>query len=160
VKFEPVLRALNDANVEYIVVGGLAANYLGVARITFDLDIVYNRSRENLERLVGALAPLHPSLRGAPPGLPFRFDAETLRHGLNFTFTTDLGPVDLLGEMSGVGGYEAALRRSIDAVMFDLPVRVIGLDGLIEAKRAAGRPKDFEAIAELEIIREEREKSG
>jgi hypothetical protein len=157
VKIEAVLRALNDANAEYVVVGGVAANYHGVARITFDIDLVYARSVENLARVVAAIAPLNPVLRGAPPGLPFRFDVETLRHGLNFTLTTDVGPVDLLGEMTGVGGYEAAAARSVDGLAFGFPIRILDLDALIQAKRAAGRPKDFEAIAELEIIRDERE---
>ncbi|PYO55521.1 MAG: hypothetical protein DMD83_19215, partial [Candidatus Rokuibacteriota bacterium] len=75
--FRGLLRALSDAGVECILVGGVAATAHGSSRLTLDLDLVYRRSPENIERLVAALAPLHPYLRGAPPGLPFRWDART-----------------------------------------------------------------------------------
>ncbi|HEX7708178.1 MAG TPA: hypothetical protein VF701_17080 [Thermoanaerobaculia bacterium] len=155
-KFEEILRALRDSNVDFIIVGGVAARIHGAARLTDDLDVVYGRSRENIERLARALAPFHPYLRGAPPGLPFRFDPSTIRGGLNFTLVTDAGPLDCLGEISGVGGYEAIASRSEPVEVFGVACRVIDLDALILAKRAAGRPKDFEALAELEAIREEK----
>jgi hypothetical protein len=125
-----------------------------------DLDVVYARSDANLRRLSSALAPLEPYLRGAPPGLPFRFDLETVRRGLNFTLRTTRGDLDLLGEVAGGGGYEALLPYSREIEMFGLRCRCLDLDKLIEVKRAAGRPKDLEAIAELEAIREERRKRG
>jgi hypothetical protein len=109
---------------------------------------------------VRALAPLSPYLRGAPPGLPFRWDEGTLRRGLNFALTTSRGDIDLLGELAGGGGYEDLLPHTVDVVVFGMPLRCLGLDKLIEVKRAAGRPKDLEALAELEAIREERTKLG
>src|SRR5262249_3425985 len=120
--------------------------------------IVYRRSKENIRRLVAALTPLRPYLRGAPPGLPFRFDIETVRAGLNFTLTTAAGPLDLLGEIAGGFTYEVLRKRSSFAELFGIRCRVIDIDALIEAKIAAGRPKDLEVIAELEVIREERDK--
>ena len=96
--FEGLLRALADGRVDFILVGGVAARAHGSARLTQDLDVVYARSAENIERLALALAPLAPYLRGAPPGLPFRIDAPTIRRGLNFTLTTALGDLDLLGD--------------------------------------------------------------
>jgi hypothetical protein len=105
-RFSDLLRALSEAQVEFILIGGVAAAAHGSPRATQDIDIVYARSRENLRRVAKALAPLSPSLRGAPPGLPFRLDVPTRRRP---EFRT---------------------------------------------KRAAGRPKDFEAIAELEILRD------
>lgn len=89
--FEKLLRALADAGVDYIIVGGFAGTLHGSSIPTRDLDIVYDRSEANIERLVAALAPYSPCLRGAPEGLPFRWDADTVRRGLNFTLTTDLG---------------------------------------------------------------------
>lgn len=77
--FAALLRALASAGVEYILVGGAAATAHGAARLTLDLDVVYRRSDDNLERLARALAPYQPYLRGAPPGLPFVWDAATLR---------------------------------------------------------------------------------
>jgi predicted nucleotidyltransferase len=151
-----VFPTLNDAKVEYILVGGAAATAYGAARLTQDIDLVYRRSRDNVARLAAALAPFHPYLRGAPEGLPFLWDAETLWRGLNFTLQTDLGSVDLLGEIIGGGGYDKLLPFSSELDAFGYRLRCIDLGKLIEVKRAAGRPKDFEAIAELEAILDER----
>jgi len=157
IDFKRLLSALADSKVEFVIIGGVAATLHGSARLTADLDIVYARSKENIRRLVTALAPLHPYLRGAPPGLPFHFDAEAVRAGLNFTLTTDAGPLDVLGEIAGGFDFEVVRRRSIIVELYRNRYRVIDLDALIETKLAAGRPKDLEVIAELEVIREERE---
>lgn len=158
--FEGLLRALSGSQVDFILVGGVAATIHGSARATYDIDVVYSRSPQNLERLVAALAPLRPSLRGAPPGLPFRLDAATLSRGLNFTLSTSSGPIDLLGEITGGGGYDALLVDTVLVTLFGHPCRCLTLDRLIEVKRAAGRPKDLEALAELEVLREERDAAG
>jgi hypothetical protein len=150
--FPAVVAVLAEGGVEFIIIGGLAATVHGSARLTHDLDVVYRRTPDNLVRLGAALAPYRPYLRGAPPGLPFVLDADTLRRGLNFTLTTDLGPLDLLGEMSGGGGYDELLSHSVEVTLFGCVCRVLGLRALILAKRAAGRPKDLEVIAELEAL--------
>jgi len=156
IDYQKLISALAGGKVEFVIVGGVAATIHGSARFTADLDIVYGRSHENIRRLVTALAPLKPYLRGAPLGLPFRLDAETVRAGLNFTLTTTAGPLDLLGEMAGGFDYQTARTRSIAVDLYGQRCRVIDIDALIEAKIAAGRPKDLEAIAELQVIREER----
>lgn len=155
--FQDVLTALLDAKVDFILIGGLAGIAHGAARATFDVDVVYSRSEGNIIRLASAMAPHHPYLRGAPPGLPFQFDVATIREGLNFTLSTDLGPVDLLGEVIGGGTYEALLAETIELDLFGKPLRCVSLEKLIHLKRAAGRPKDLEAIAELEALLEERD---
>jgi predicted nucleotidyltransferase len=158
---ERALQTLHRGGVEFIIIGGVAATIHGSARVTQDLDIVYARTPENLARLAVALVPHAPYLRGAPPGLPFRWDAETIRRGLNFTLTTDLGDVDLLGEIVGGGGYAALLPYSQIVTLSGLEYRCLGLARLIHVKRAAGRPKDLEAIAELEALQEEwRDRKG
>ena len=156
IDYPALLRALHEHGVRFIIVGGAAATAHGSARLTQDLDIVYERSRENLGHLVAALSPHQPYLRGAPPGLPFQFDAETLRNGLNFTLTSKLGDVDLLGEIAGGGGYAELEPHAIEIELFGVRCLCLGLDKLIEVKRAAGRPKDLEALAELIAIRESR----
>ncbi|MCZ7646880.1 MAG: hypothetical protein M5U26_16595 [Planctomycetota bacterium] len=156
--FKSVLGTLSGAQVEYILVGGLAAIGHGGSRATFDVDVVYSRAPENVARLVRALSPYHPYPRGAPPGLPFQWDAKTLLRGLNFTLTTDLGDLDLLGEIAGGGTYEELLPRTVDLKVFGEIFRCLDLRMLIQVKRAAGRPKDFEALAELEAILEEEER--
>jgi hypothetical protein len=160
VDFEGLLKTLHGSGVEFIVVGGAAAAAAGSTRLTLDLDVVYARTSANLTALASALSPLSPYLRGAPPGLPFQWDEATLRRGLNFTLTTSLGDIDLLGEITGGGGFDALLPHSVELTLFGIPCRCLGLDKLIEVKRAAGRPKDLEAVAELEAIREERRKLG
>ena len=114
----------------------------------------YARDPQNLERLAAALQSVHARLRNAPEGLPFSLDAETLKRGLNFTFATDIGDLDLLGEVRGVGTYEDVAPGSLIFELFGYQFKVIDIDKLIAAKRAAGRPKDLIAIPELEAIRE------
>lgn len=155
--FEKLLPTLVHAGVEFILVGGVAGVVHGAARLTYDVDLVYGRSRHNYERLVAALLPHQPYLRDAPPGLPFTLDLQTLRNGLNFTLTTALGDLDLLGEVAGGGTYESLLPHSVEVEAFGVIFRCVNLPKLIELKRAAGRPKDFEAIAELETLLEEQE---
>lgn len=154
--FEGLIRRLRDADVRYVLVGGFAATVLGSPRITVDLDVVYGRDAENLDRLARALAPLSPYLRGAPPDLPFRLDVPTLTRGLNFTLTTAMGDLDLLGEVPGGGTYEQLLPNTRRIRIGDTEIDVVTLPQLIRLKRAAGRPKDLEALAELEILLEER----
>ena len=158
--FERLLRALCDTGVEFVIVGGLAGRFHGSSLLTDDVDILYRRTRENIERLARALAPLHPRLRGAEEGLPFTFDAETIRHGLNFTLWTEAGPIDCLGEISGIGGYDAALEHAVVGEVFGLGCFFLSLDDLITAKRAAARRKDAEMLAQLEVIREELRRLG
>jgi predicted nucleotidyltransferase len=154
--FASLFRLLAQHNIEFILVGGAAATAHGSARLTQDLDIVYRRTPENIARLAACLGAHHPYLRGAPPGLPFRLDAETIQRGLNFTLTTDLGALDLFGEIPG-GTYEDLQRDTIELKLFGVTCRCLGLRRLIEVKRAAGRPRDLEAIAELQALLDENE---
>jgi len=148
-----LLDALIAAGVEFAVVGGVALVLRGSSRVTLDLDLCYARDRDNLRRLSAALAPFHPRLRGAPPGLPFLWDEQTLASGLNFTLTTDLGDLDVLGEISGLGDYAAVAARSSLLTVGSTRVLVMDLDALERAKRAAGRAKDLMDLAEIAEIR-------
>jgi hypothetical protein len=152
---ERLVRILAGANVRFIIVGGVAATIHGSSRLTQDLDVVYARSAGDIERLAGALAPFEPYLRGAPKGLPFEWSSRTLQQGLNFTLTTSLGDVDLLGEITGGGNYDQLIGHTVRVNLFGESIACLDLDWLIRTKRAAGRPRDLEAIAELEALREE-----
>ena len=154
-QFDKLLPLLVNSGVEFILVGGVAGNLLGSARLTFDVDIVYNRNKANLEKISKLLRPLSSYLRGAPPGLPFVLDVPTLRNGLNFTLTTTVGDLDLLGEVVGGGNYRELLRHTFVAEAFGVKFRCVDLPTLIKLKRAAGRPKDLESIAELQALLEE-----
>ena len=153
--FEALIRRLGAADIRFVLIGGFAGTILGSPRTTVDLDIVYARDEENLARLASALESLRPRLRGAPPGLPFVLDAATLARGLNFTLTTSLGDLDLLGDVTGGGGYEDLAPHTHLIRVFDTEVAVVTLLQLIRLKRAAGRPKDLAALAELEALLEE-----
>jgi hypothetical protein len=157
-RFKSLLEILAQADVQFILVGGVAANLHGSARATFDIDVVYARSKKNLAAIASALSPLTPYLRGAPPGLPFRLDEKTLASGLNFTLSTTLGDLDLFGEVAGGGTYENLLTKSMCTEIDGLRIRCATLDQLIFLKNAAGRPKDFESVAELLAIKEEQQK--
>lgn len=159
IDFAAVLEAFNDAGVETILVGGLAASVHGSARLTQDVDFVYSREPRNIERLVRALQPHSPYLRGAPPGLPFDWSTATVAAGLNFTLTTAIGDIDLLGEITGGGDFVALLPHSTEVEIFGRPCRCLDLPALIRAKRCAGRPKDLDALAELEAILETQRRS-
>jgi hypothetical protein len=122
---ERLLGALVDAGVEFILVGGMAARAHGSSRVTQDVDVSYARSDANLTRIVAALAPPRPYLRGAPPGLPFDWSAKTLRRGLNFTLTTTSGDINLLGEITGGGSYEDLLPHSTLVPVFGTEIRIL-----------------------------------
>lgn len=153
-----LIRLLSCAGVEFIVVGGVAATMHGSAHVTYDLDILYRRTTDNIQRLAAALAALQPYLRGAPEGLPFVLDAATLTRGLNFTLRTTMGDLDLLGEVTGGGAYEAVLNDTEIARVQDAEVRYVTLPRLIMLKRAAGRRRDLNILAELEALLEERDR--
>jgi hypothetical protein len=151
--FAELLRALSSRGVRFVIVGGTAATAHGSAGLTFDLDVVYDRAPDNLSRLFSALAPHHPYLRGAPPGLPFVWDEQTLARGLNFTLTTVLGDNRPVRR----GRRWRHLRSARPPCRRDGPLRNRLPDGghrEAALKRAAGRPKDLETIAEFEEILE------
>lgn len=145
--FDPAnaFRTLNRHEVRYVVIGGLASEFLGAAIGTNDIDICYERSPANVDRLAEALKDLHATLRvaGVDEDLPFILDGRTIAAGDSFTFRSDAGDLDVLGTPSGTGGF-----RDLDAraTTYDLGegllVRVVGLDDLIRMKEAANRPKD------------------
>lgn len=153
IDFGALFGALAGSGVRYVLVGGVAATLHGSARLTQDVDIVYARDAENLARLARALAPLQPYLRGAPAD-------RALAAGLNFTRSTTVGDIDLLGEIAGVGNYDSVISHTIEVELFGTRCRCIDLPALIEAKVAAGRPKDLETIAELRALLQERPKGA
>jgi hypothetical protein len=157
--FEAILERLAKNEVDFIVIGGLAAALHGSAYVTQDIDVSYSRSETNIDRLCRALVDLHPTLRGAPEGLPFRFDPATVKTGLNFTLSTDLGPLDVLGEVTPFGGFESLKPHAVTMTLGGHTVLVLSLPALIRSKRAAGRPKDMLVVPELEALLEMSKKS-
>ncbi len=153
-QFKKAVQALCDSDVEFVVIGGLAATFHGSARVTYDLDICYSRASSNLRRLTEALAPFHPRPRGFPAGLPFIWDDATLRNATILTLQTDIGEIDLLAEVTGLGAFEEVKQHSMTVEAFERQLMTLDLPGLIQAKRATGREKDLSALAELESLLE------
>ena len=155
--FDPLrlLETLNRHGVRYVVVGGIAGRLLGSPTVTRDLDVCYARDADNLRALTAALADLHPQLRDADAGVPFRADARALRAGDLFTLETDAGDLDLLGTPAGTDGYADLARSATRTDLGGVVVLVAAVDDLIRMKRAAGRPKDLIEVEVLGALRDE-----
>jgi transcriptional regulator with XRE-family HTH domain len=151
-ELHPLLGALIRNGVDFVVVGGVAGWIHGSSYPTYDLDVAYARDRGNLERLAAALAELKARWRGGPPDLPIVLDAAMLANGANFTFETPFGHFDVLGELSGIRGYEE-LRREARIESYDgLDIRVASIDHLIAMKRSADRVKDRLMVMEYKEL--------
>jgi hypothetical protein len=153
-RFETAVHALCDAGVEFVVIGGLSATLHGSAVVTLDLDVCYSRATSNLRSVVAALAPFHPRPRGLHEALPFIWDETMLRNTTVLTLLTDLGEIDLLAEVAGLGGWDEVKAGSVEVEAFDRCISILDLPSLIRAKRAAGRAKDLAALPELESLLE------
>lgn len=154
VEFEPAIKSLTAAEVDFVIIGGLAVSFHSSGYVTKDLDFCYQRTPENLRKIVLAFESFSPRLRGFPDELPFAWDERTLQNGTNFTLKTKIGEIDMLGEVAGIGDYDAVEKNSIPAKIYDCDVKILTLDGLIKAKRAAGRTKDLLVLPELEALQE------
>jgi hypothetical protein len=147
---ERVISALSSGKVDFIVVGGVSALLHGAPIVTRDLDLCYRRASDNLRRLAEALFPFQLRLRGLPEGVPNVFDERSLQFGMNFTLEAEDESLDLLGEMSAIGGYDAIVGRAVEMDVAGHTVKVLALPDLILTKRAAGRPKDLAVLPVLE----------
>jgi hypothetical protein len=154
VNFIAAVQALVDEGADFVIIGGWSAILHGSSSITNDLDICYSRSPDNLKRLAAALAAFHPRLRDLPEDLPFVWDKATLRNAAFLTRSTDLGAIDLLAEVTGLGSFAEVKANSISVQAFDREVWTLDLPALIRAKRAAGRAKDLQVLPELEGLLE------
>lgn len=135
------------------MIGGVAVRLDGSSHTTDDIDICYGRVAANLQALADALAPYHPSLRGAPAGLPFVLDARSLKASLNFRLQTDIGALDILGEPVGIFSFDALWERSVAMDVRGIPIHVASIGDLIAMKQAAGRAKDQGHLLELQALR-------
>ena len=151
-----ITKQLADFNVNFVVAGGLATILQGSALMTRDVDAACDLSPANLLRVWQALEELHPVHRMTPDRLPFTRQQAEQGGWQNLYLATDLGQLDLLGEVKGIGGFEECLQNSEPILIGGAEIRVLTLDALIVAKRAMGRPRDLHAVLELEVIRERR----
>ncbi len=159
-RLEQIAELLTAHGVRFIVIGGQAEYLFGSPRVTYDVDLCYERSAENLERLATALRMLKPTLRGAPADLPFVLDAKSLALGSNFTFNTSMGPLDLLGWVEPLGDFAALEKHAATVDLQGFKLLVIALDDMIRVKEHIQRPKDRESLMHLRAIRKMRDAAG
>jgi transcriptional regulator with XRE-family HTH domain len=152
---QPLLQALDRHGVDFVLVGGLAGLAHGSSYPTYDLDIAYSRDGQNLRRLVEALREIGVTLRGASADLPFQLEVETIANGANFTFDTEFGSFDVLGDIAGMKSYDGLRRGSKVEEVFGVEVRIASLDHLIAMKRAANRAKDQLMVMEYVELADE-----
>jgi hypothetical protein len=157
---DQVVGLLGRHGVRYVLIGGLAAVTQGASLVTQDVDLCHAVDVENLARLAAALDEVNARQRGADPDLPFRPDSRTLRKGDSFTFTTDIGPVDILATPAGTRGYDDLASTADVFQLFGQRVLVATVEDLIRMKRASGRTKDLLAIEELGVLRDELDSPG
>ena len=150
---EQLLKALVRMQVRFLVVGAYAAIMQGSRIRTDDLDICYERTQDNYKKIIRALAPFKPRLRGLPENLKAPFDERSLAQATNVTLTTDLGSLDLFGEMSGVGGYTEIVNEAKTINLGSVVFQVASLETIIRSKEAADRPKDRATLSELKALR-------
>jgi hypothetical protein len=151
------MLALAAAEARVVLIGGVALQLQGSSYTTTDIDFAYERTRENAARIAAALAPFSPRPRGWTEGLPFVLDAQTIMSSELLTLETTVGDVDLLGVVKGIGAFSQVEQLADTKYIDDFSIRVLSIEGLIRAKRAAGRPKDRPGLIELEALREARE---
>jgi predicted nucleotidyltransferase len=158
-RFQPeeLVRRLSEAGVEFVVIGGLAAQAHGSTSVTNDLDVCIPRDTETLRRVAAVLRDIAAVRRGLPvesPPMP-PLDVRTLRAASLFTLDTAYGRFDLLAAPDPGFDFEQLARTAITTSIGSVPVRVASLDDLIAMKRAAGRPKDRIELEILGALREE-----
>lgn len=149
-----LLKALLDARVEFIVVGGVAAIAHGSSQFTKDLDVVAPLSVANCQKILDALSRHGPRFYQAHGKPLVDRPAELLAEFKNLYFSTSLGIIDILGSLPPVGTYEAVAARAETRHLFGAECRVVSLDDLICVKDHVGRPKDKLVAVELKAIRE------
>ena len=152
-----LLSRLHSHKVDFVIIGGVCGLMHGVPLVTKDLDICCCFTPENLRRLESAVSDLHPFHRLVANKLPFELTDELCVRLKNLYLQTDLGTLDCLSEVAGVGGYEQALEQSVTYHLSYGDFRILSIDALITAKEAVDRERDREAVRYLRAIKERNE---
>jgi len=146
-----MLAALEQHRVDYVLIGGFAAQQHGAMRRTEDIDVTPATDLDNLERLAAALKQMHARIRvnDIPEGLPFDTSAEALRGVKMLNLRTPHGDFDLAFDPAGIAGYADLARSCTFRDIDGIAVAVASLEDIIRSKTAAGRRKDEQALPEL-----------
>lgn len=151
-----LLQRLADAKIDFVIVGGFAAMLHGSSLLTRDLDVCAILTAENLDKLREVFRELHPVHRMTLQRLSFLDNPDPGVPLNNLYLQTDLGPLDLLSTITGVGDFERVRSAAIQVELFGQTVDVMAIEDLIQAKQAIGREKDWLAVKELRAIVEKK----
>lgn len=158
IQFVELLKRLSGAQLDFVVVGGVAATLHGASEPTRDLDVCITPSVDAWEKVAKIIAPLHPRFALTPDKRAIIPTVNELQQFKNLYVLTDLGRIDFLGEVPPLGTLES-LRENAELMTLDeIQVRVIGLDDLLRVKEHVRRPKDLEVAAELRALRDAKSK--
>jgi hypothetical protein len=152
-----LLSQLRERKVEFVIIDGFCGVMHGASLVTLDLDICCRFDRDNLKRIEAAVKDFNPRHRLTADKLPLELTNELCDRLKNLYLTTDLGNLDCLSEVAGIGNYEQALRRSTLKSMSYGEFRILDLEALIEAKLTVGREKDLDAVKLLRAVKERKE---
>ncbi len=158
--FYSLLEKLSQARVDFVLIGGFAGVTYGCTMVTEDIDICCDFRPNNLLKLQKAIADLNPVHRMTPNKIPLKLTEENCKNLKNLYLDTDLGQLDCVNYVQGVGDFVKVKAQSSSIAVDDVSYLVLNLDVLIDAKKAMGRPRDTEAVIQLESIKELQNKKG
>jgi len=156
--FLNLLNKLTRAGVDFVIIGGFAGVAHGCTYVTQDIDICCDFSVDNLLRLQKAVKDLHPVNRMTPKKLKLQLSKENCARLKNLYLDTDIAQLDCVSFVEGLGDYDKVKRLSETVNIEGTKLHVLGLEALIEAKKAINRPRDKEAILQLEAIKKQMQK--
>lgn len=145
-----LLRALAEADLEFVVVGGVAVAAHGFVRATEDVDLVPNPAPRNLDELVNTLLRLESRLTQRPDQPLGQAERQALHQGRNLSVTTRLGDLDILVRMPGVPSFDVLSRDAAVVALAGTSLSVCSREHLIAMKRARSSAADLADLERLE----------
>ena len=150
-----LLQRLLENKIEFVLIGGLAATMYGASTVTYDVDVCFDFSPENVQKLLTALRDIHPRVQAQTQWVALdELPLEQLVNLKNLYLQTDYGSLDLLGSLIEVGNYQEVSRHANEISIFAMPCRVLQIETLLRIKEGMGRPKDRQVALELKAILE------
>jgi predicted nucleotidyltransferase len=157
--FLNLLKRLNKAGVDFVIVGGFAGVVHGCTFVTQDIDVCCDFSPANLFRLQKALTGLHPIHRMTPKRIKFQLNKKNVEQFENLYLDTDIGQLDCLSQINGLGDFSEVKKSSVPIEAEGMKFYVLNIEALIKSKKAMGRQRDKQAIQQLEEIKRIKKKS-
>lgn len=148
-----LLRQLTDVGIDFVIVGGYAGVVHGCSYVTQDIDICCVFAPADLLALQKALADLHPVHRMTPGRKPLELTAESATQFTNLYLDTDLGRLDCLSRIEGLGDYAQVRQASEQIDTAGMRLRVLTINALIQTKQTMNRPRDREAVRQLQALK-------